>query len=255
MHSLAWLTHFLRLVTIINEHNYFAPRHWTYRVLFVHYYHDLRGASPVRSKREELMRMWPTMLSAIVMVAVSARSLQQNLKSPETSEIVYNLQLDHRMVRFARYVLGSTLFVFSMTLLDGIYRIPLILVLGISLPSTFRDPHRSKTLAEFWSKRWNLVVRNLLSSGVFKPMIRLTGSHWLARMTTFVASGILHVVPLAITNQEVVVYSMMMCFFIVMGLLIEVESALFLNGRLWLFVVYCIVSPLFYEPLLVSLSL
>ena len=158
--------------------------------------------------------MLPSMLVAILMVVVTSYVLRNHIQNPTENEFAEILQIDHRLIRFSRYLLAASLFGFSMNLLDAIYRLPLVLWIGVTIPSTFRDPHRSRTLAEFWGKRWNLVIRDLLSGGVFKPLVRLSGSPTLARLVTFAASGLLHIVPLAVTNQDTIVHSEMFSFFV-----------------------------------------
>ena len=81
MHSMAWITHFLRLITMINEPGYFDFRNWKFRVLFVHYYHDLRFASPVDSVNAEVQYMLPSMLVAILMVVVVDSSSFEKVKT------------------------------------------------------------------------------------------------------------------------------------------------------------------------------
>ena len=85
--------------------------------------------------------------------------------------------------------------------------------------------------------------------------MRLSGSPTLARLVTFAASGLLHIVPLAVTNQDTIVHSVMFSFFVVMGILVELEKLLLLKGQLWLVACFFIVSPLFWEPLLAILNL
>jgi len=255
MHSMAWITHALRLATMINEPAYFDHRDWRFRILFVHYYHDIRGASVLDSVASEVQYLLPGMLIAVLMVTVTRYVLHNHVHDPAVNEIADILEIDHRLIRFSRYVLVGALFGFSMSLLDSVYRLPLALVLGVSIPSTFRDPHRSRTLAEFWGKRWNLVIRNLLAGGVFKPLVKLTGMPALARLATFAASGVLHVVPLAVTGQDRAVFTVMFAFFVIVGVLTEVEKVLLLKGQAWLAVVFLVVSPLFWEPLLIVLRL
>ena len=51
---------------------------------------------------------------------------------------------------------------------------------------------KSKSVTDFWGRRWNMLVHRGLKNGVYKPTRKTTDSRMGAVLATFVASGILH---------------------------------------------------------------
>jgi Membrane bound O-acyl transferase family len=96
----------------------------------------------------------------------------------------------------------------------------------------------SQTMAEFWGKRWNKLIQNLLKQGIFKPL-RSTCPKWIAMAGTFAVSGIFHEwlmmiifapLPQDIANGSCgqnqcykLVYGSALVFFMYMGVLIAGE--------------------------------
>ena len=56
----------------------------------------------------------------------------------------------------------------------------------------FRSPALSCSLSEFWGRRYNLVVHNLLTDSIYRPLLRSGFSRNVATMAAFVVSGLLH---------------------------------------------------------------
>jgi hypothetical protein len=50
----------------------------------------------------------------------------------------------------------------------------------------------STSPADFWGRRWNLMIHRALKDGIFRPVIRFTGSKILGVMAAFTASGLFH---------------------------------------------------------------
>lgn len=46
-------------------------------------------------------------------------------------------------------------------------------VMGIELEAAFNKPFRAHSLADFWGKRWNLLVSNLLRVSIYDPVLRV----------------------------------------------------------------------------------
>jgi Membrane bound O-acyl transferase family len=96
----------------------------------------------------------------------------------------------------------------------------------------------SQTMAEFWGKRWNKLIQNLLKQGIFKPL-RSTCPKWVAMAGTFAVSGIFHEwlmmiifapLPQDMANESCgqnqcykLVYGSALVFFMYMGVLIAGE--------------------------------
>lgn len=106
-----------------------------------------------------------------------------------------------------------------------------IAILGMELEPQFNNPFLSTSLQDFWGKRWNLMVTNILRPTVYEPTLgmvtRVAGRRWApvgAMMGTFVVSAVMH---------EVIMYYMgrvgpsfrMTWFFVVNGLGVAVEVA------------------------------
>ncbi|KAL5730226.1 hypothetical protein ACHQM5_003074 [Ranunculus cassubicifolius] len=71
--------------------------------------------------------------------------------------------------------------------------------LGLELESQFDEPYLSTSLQDFWGRRWNLMVTNILRPTVYLPtrliVSKKLGSHWgqlVAVYITFLASGLMH---------------------------------------------------------------
>jgi hypothetical protein len=63
--------------------------------------------------------------------------------------------------------------------------------LGINAAPIMSKPILSKTLSEFWGKRWNLGFRQLAYDLIFQPLHRKTGAA-AASLVVFLASGLIH---------------------------------------------------------------
>ncbi|XP_030533413.1 acyl-CoA--sterol O-acyltransferase 1-like [Rhodamnia argentea] len=70
---------------------------------------------------------------------------------------------------------------------------------GMELEPQFRDPYLSSSLQDFWGKRWNLMVTNILRLTVYEPIHRAAlaavGRKWAAApavMAAFLVSGLMH---------------------------------------------------------------
>ncbi|CAH9119318.1 unnamed protein product [Cuscuta europaea] len=103
-------------------------------------------------------------------------------------------------------------------------------VSGIELEPPFDEPHLATSLQDFWGRRWNLMVTNILRPTVYDPvmavMARFVSGQW-ARFTgvvgAFLVSGIMH---------ELVFYSIgrakpsgqVLCFFLLHGVCLGLEN-------------------------------
>ncbi|XP_048141265.1 acyl-CoA--sterol O-acyltransferase 1-like [Rhodamnia argentea] len=70
---------------------------------------------------------------------------------------------------------------------------------GMELEPQFHEPYLSSSLQDFWGKRWNLMVTNILRSTVYKPVhsaaSAVVGPKWAALpavMAAFLVSGLMH---------------------------------------------------------------
>lgn len=72
-------------------------------------------------------------------------------------------------------------------------------LLGLELEPQFDDPYLSTSLQDFWGRRWNLMVTNILRPTVYEPIInicnRVIGRRWAAFpavLGTFLVSALMH---------------------------------------------------------------
>ncbi|XSG74284.1 wax synthase family protein [Herpetosiphon llansteffanensis] len=62
---------------------------------------------------------------------------------------------------------------------------------GWQVQPLFLAPIYSRSVSEWWGKRWNMAVHEVLSVVVWQPLKPLIGSRWAAAMV-FIVSGLLH---------------------------------------------------------------
>ncbi|KAG7945784.1 hypothetical protein I3843_14G006300, partial [Carya illinoinensis] len=72
-------------------------------------------------------------------------------------------------------------------------------LLGVELEPQFNEPYFTTSLQDFWGRRWNLMVTNILRMTVYNPTrhaaISVIGRKWAplpAILTTFLVSGLMH---------------------------------------------------------------
>ena len=125
---------------------------------------------------------------------------------------------------------------------------------GFTLPTLHDNPILSRTLAEFWGRRWNLAVRDMLHEHVFLPLTRRT-SRAAAVFATFAASALLHAwLELAAAGPWLALS--MAGYFAVEGALVLLEQRLPLRTwspglqRGWTVCAVILPLPLLLEPLL-----
>jgi hypothetical protein len=93
---------------------------------------------------------------------------------------------------------------------------------GISAAPIMSSPILSKTLSEFWGKRWNLGFRQLAHEFVFKPLQKHTGAS-VAGLLVFVVSGLIHDLVISVPARGG--YGLPTGYFIVQGLGVMFERS------------------------------
>lgn len=88
---------------------------------------------------------------------------------------------------------------------------------GINVSLLFKSPIRSRSLQEFWSKRWNLAFVELTTIAVLRPAKKRFGDR-VAFWVSYVFSGLLH--ELAISMPVKTGYGKPFLFFIIQAVLI-----------------------------------
>ena len=67
---------------------------------------------------------------------------------------------------------------------------------GVTLPVNFNRPYLATSIREFW-RRWHMSLSNFISTYLFKPFVRATGSQRWGIFLAFVCAGIWHEFSLA----------------------------------------------------------
>ncbi|KAF5192292.1 Acyl-coa--sterol o-acyltransferase [Thalictrum thalictroides] len=93
----------------------------------------------------------------------------------------------------------------------------------------FNEPYLSTSLQDFWGKRWNLMVSNILRPTVYNPVkhysMKILGNNLatlLAVFSTFVASGVIHEMMYYYLLRETPTWEVT-CFFVLHGILVDLE--------------------------------
>lgn len=125
----------------------------------------------------------------------------------------------------------------------GVYR-----ACGFGVGELFQSPLRSRSLSEFWSRRWNLGFSEMISMLVHRPLRSATPRT--ALVVSFLASGLLH--ELAISVPVRAGYGLPTAYFLLQGALVVIEKTMRrAPGRLW--TLFWLVAPLpclFHPPFL-----
>ncbi|HYH07529.1 MAG TPA: MBOAT family protein [Thermoanaerobaculia bacterium] len=117
---------------------------------------------------------------------------------------------------------------------------------GVAADALFRAPLAARSLAEFWSRRWNIGYSEMIATVVHRPIRSRFGPH-AALAASFLASGILH--ELAITVPVGAAYGLPTLYFLLHGLAVAVEKRLPAEpGRLWVFLWLVLPLPLCFPP-------
>ncbi len=99
---------------------------------------------------------------------------------------------------------------------------------GVATDALFRAPLRSESLAEFWSKRWNLAFSEMTAIAVYRPLAERFG-RTPALIAGFLVSGVLHEMAISVPVRAGL--GLPMLYFALHGALVLVERALAAAGR------------------------
>lgn len=121
---------------------------------------------------------------------------------------------------------------------------------GIDAEPIMSKPILSKTLSEFWGKRWNLGFRQLAYDLIFRPLHKRTGVA-AAGLLVFVASGLIHDLVISLPARGG--YGLPTGYFVLQGLGVTLERST-LGRRLglqkgpiaWIFLLIVTAAPAFW---------
>jgi hypothetical protein len=108
-------------------------------------------------------------------------------------------------------------------ILAGVWRLA-----GVDARPLFRAPLASRSLNEFWSRRWNLAFSEMTALGIYRPMSVVIGRKS-AKAAAFLASGLLH--ELAISVPVLAGFGLPFLYFLLHGALVLLERRLESAGR------------------------
>lgn len=154
---------------------------------------------------------------------------------------------------------GAAAFLYvGMEAADAIFRLP-IRVSGAALRPLQATPIRSRSLAEFWGRRWNREVGRLLFRWCFRPLAR-RGHAGLGLAWAFTFSGLLHSVGtfFAIGARPALCVQ---AFFMLHGALVAGERAIGVDrwpgwaARGWVVASFVATGPLFLDAALTMIGL
>jgi alginate O-acetyltransferase complex protein AlgI len=95
--------------------------------------------------------------------------------------------------------------------------------LGARCDALFRAPLRSRSLTEFWGRRWNLAFSEMTALGIYRPL-----ESWVGRPTAtaaaFLASGLFHEIAISLPVHRG--YGLPLSYFALHGLLRLTEQRL-----------------------------
>ena len=131
--------------------------------------------------------------------------------------------------------------------------------IGISAPSLMRSPFLSTSVAEFWTKRWNVGASELVFRPLcFEPLARL--DPFVALLAAFLASAVAHALLAYMALGRRGISLVCGAFFMAQPLFILVERAIKVRrwptapARMWTFAAFLVTSPLFVEPVIQFLN-
>lgn len=125
----------------------------------------------------------------------------------------------------------------------------------LTVPPLMHSPYLSASIAEFWTRRWNLFASKIVFRPFcFSPLAR--SGAFFAMSIAFLVSGIAHALLAFATLGQWRLSLLCGAFFLAQPLLILIERSLGVRrwrpapGRIWTFLALAITSPLFVEPVL-----
>ncbi|XP_021759056.1 probable long-chain-alcohol O-fatty-acyltransferase 5 [Chenopodium quinoa] len=105
-------------------------------------------------------------------------------------------------------------------------------ILGLELSPPFDEPYLSTSLQDFWGRRWNLMVSDVLRYTVYFPVRAFWENHigkrWaqvVATMAAFVVSGLMHELLFFYITRASPTWEVT-CFFLLHGLCLVIEIGL-----------------------------
>lgn len=93
---------------------------------------------------------------------------------------------------------------------------------GVNVEELFRSPHQSRSLKEFWGRRWNVAFSEMTALIAFRPLKRKYGK-LPSLIVAFLMSGLLHEIAISVPIRDA--YGLPLCYFIIHALLMVLEAS------------------------------
>lgn len=116
---------------------------------------------------------------------------------------------------------------------------------GVAVERLFVNPAASRTLGEFWGRRWNLAFHAVARDFVFRPVARRWGGG-AGVLATFLFSGLLHELLLSVPVGAG--YGLPTGYFLLHGLLVLAERGWRIESRAWALFWVLAPAPLLFHP-------
>ncbi len=153
----------------------------------------------------------------------------------------------------ARWLAGGIM-ILAFAAMSTTFHSLLTAAIGLVSPGLFQAPHLSKSLSEFWTKRWNPGASVIFRKACFEPVARYSTAT--AMFLTFLSSAVGHALLVFLGLGRWKISLTCGAFFFVQPLFIAIERKLGVRrwrpaaGWAWTMAVLAITSPLFVESAL-----
>jgi alginate O-acetyltransferase complex protein AlgI len=120
---------------------------------------------------------------------------------------------------------------------------------GVAVERLFVNPAASRTLGEFWGRRWNLAFSAVARERVYRPLARRWGAE-AGLAGTFLFSGLLHEALISVPAGAG--FGAPTAYFLLHGLLLGIERRGGPAGRVWTLFWVLAPLPLLFHPAFVE---
>lgn len=93
--------------------------------------------------------------------------------------------------------------------------------LGVDVAELFRSPYRSRSLKEFWGKRWNVAFSEMTALIAYRPLKESLGTEK-AVIASFLLSGLLHEIAISLPVRAG--YGLPMLYFVIHAAAMQAEA-------------------------------
>jgi hypothetical protein len=168
-----------------------------------------------------------------------------NLLMKGISRIVIGFLLLYVSVILEQHMVIAKLFIPQLLLLAGLSLILHFGILnlsaavwracGVDVAELFRAPYRSKSLKEFWGKRWNVAFSEMTALIAYRPLKTKIGVEQ-AVVVSFLLSGLLHEIAISLPVHDG--YGLPMIYFVIHAFAMQLESKLKLLQKITVHKIY-----------------